>query len=704
MEAQRLNLLFTNYSQNDELFYQTTNESISYKDFILRVNSIAHQLKLTSNDFFAIKVNDPFLVFCYVLAAGLVQKKLLLLSPLESSEFSLKHFDNIPFQEIIEDEHPIHSQFTNAEEMFFIKEYFDEPFLFLLSSGSSGFPKGIGHSLLSLIESATKIVHELGMQKGEITYLNLPVHHVGGLMIFWRSFISQGIVSKLSDKYDYASFVPLQLDRMLKDEKSLAVLTKTKALLIGGSKLSTELKEKSTGHGIKIFETYGMTETASAVLLNGKPIPGQNVKIENDHILIKGPTLAKAIYQNQKLIPLPLDKDGYFVTSDRGTQIDKNHFEFVERLDLNFKSGAELINPLIIEQCVKELPWIKEAIVTSVPHPEWTQASFLLYESIPENKMGLDEEKEYIKKYLKSKLHPYFVPKYISHYIFSDSGLKPARYKCKEMARKLQSLEFIEHNFVESKKETKNLTVFIHGFLGDKTDMEEWAQKLSDIHSSFLFLSLPGHGKTEIKNFIDREDILVRLSDVISFYQQNYPLYLYGYSMGGRVALELAISHLKVTKLILESAGLGLETDSEKEKRLMADQSLFNNFTTIDTFLENWYSAPLFGNYNKTTRYQSDLQKKSLHNYPEWAKAIDFLSPGRDSLLVDNLKAIEEKKINITLITGPEDVKYFTHYQRVNSELQCPLYVIRDAAHNPHKTHPLEIQTIMLDLLENTPD
>lgn len=694
MEAQRLNQLFTHYLQDEKVFFKTAESSVTYREFVQKVFSIAHHLKKSPNDFFALKLTNPFFVFCYVLAAPLVQKKLLLLSPLESAILSDNHKNNIPFEVIIDDQLALH-KFDASEELFYLKEQFEDSYLFLLSSGSSGQPKGIGHSLLTLLESASRLVNELGMKQGEVTFLNLPVHHVGGQMIFWRSFLSGGSVSTLKDKYDYASFVPLQLDRMLNDEVSLQVLKKTKALLIGGSKLSDDLKKKAQENGINVFETYGMTETASAVLLNGKPIHGQDIKIENEQFLIKGPTLAPVIYQDRKLSPLPLNADGFYVTNDRGIQIDQNHFQFIERLDLNFKSGGELINPLVIEQCIKELPWIKEAIVTSVPHPEWTEATTLLYET----SANVSDAEEKIKNYIKAKLHPYMVPKYIYPYLFSETGLKPARYKCKEMARALQSLELIDHTFEESTKDTKNIIVFIHGFLGDKTDMEEWTNIFSRESTSFLFLSLPGHGKTAIKNFIDREDILNRLSDVISLYQQGHPLFLYGYSMGGRVALQLALTHLTVKKLILESASFGLENESEKENRLIADQKLFQDFK-----LEKWYSAPLFGKYNQSSRFKIDVEKKKSHDKSEWARALDLLSPGRDSLLKDNLKAIEDKNIDVILIAGAHDEKYFHHYRIVTNELNCPLFVIQEAAHNPHKTHHLEVQQIVLDLLENTPD
>jgi O-succinylbenzoic acid--CoA ligase len=695
MEVQKLNQLFTQYAQDEKVFFKTKESIFLYCDLIKKVFSIAHLLEKSHHDFFALKLNDPFLVFCYVLAAPLAQKKLLLLSPMESSELSEKHSQNIPYDEIITEQHSIHSMLEAKEQLFYLKDNFEEAFLFLLSSGSSGQPKGIGHSLLTLVESASRIVNELGMKQDEITFLNLPVHHVGGLMIFWRSFLSGGSVSTIKENYDYASFVPLQLERMLNDEHSILTLKQSKAILIGGSKLSDELKKKTKELGVNVFETYGMTETASAVLLNGKPIPGQTIKIEKEKILIKGPTLAVGVFQNRKLLPLPLNSVGFYVTNDRGIQIDQKHFQFIERLDLNFKSGGELINPLVIEQCLKELPWIKEAIVTSVFHPEWTEATTLLYEA----NSNVTNAEELIKNHIRSKLHPHMVPKYIFPYLFSETGLKPARFRCKEMARKLQSLEIIDHSFIESTKDTKKLAVFIHGFLGDKTDMEEWTKVFSNENTSYLFLSLPGHGETEIKYFIDREDILNRISDVITFYQQTHPLYLYGYSMGGRVSLQLALTHLNVTKLILESASFGLETTAENEDRLKADQILFKNFS-----LTKWYSAPLFGNYNQSSRFKSDLEKKKSHDYQEWAKAIDLLSPGRDSLLNVNLKSLEEKKIDVTLIVGSEDKKYFQHYQSISSKHQFPLYVVRDAAHNPHKTHPLEIQTIMLDLLENTPD
>ena len=69
-----------------------------------------------------------------------------------------------------------------------------------------------------------------------------------------------------------------------------------------------------------------------------------------------------------------------------------------------------------------------------------------------------------------------------------------------------------------------------------------------------------------------------------------------GYSMGGRLALHLALRHPdRVGKLVLFSASPGLKTEDERTARREVDlQRAAEIEEDLGGFLRRWYRMPLF--------------------------------------------------------------------------------------------------------------
>ena len=72
---------------------------------------------------------------------------------------------------------------------------------------------------------------------------------------------------------------------------------------------------------------------------------------------------------------------------------------------------------------------------------------------------------------------------------------------------------------------------------------------------------------------------------------------LIGYSMGGRIAMEIAQKHqFRIKKLILISAHPGLETGEERRARKNFEKMILEKLIHLDreAFLEYWNELPLF--------------------------------------------------------------------------------------------------------------
>ena len=666
---------------SNTFFLDKHNSCYTYKQLIQSAFNRAHYFKNSPVDFFALKFESPYNLFTCLLGAILAEKKVVILSAKEPAASIQSIKDNLSFSMILTDQDDEAATINNS--LFLDEISHERAAFYIMSSGSSGPPKGIPLSLDNVYSSAKSLIDFFEMNLSDTSYLNLPHHHIGGLMILWRAFFSMGKVTiNESDDYQFISLVPLQLQRMLLINEKTNKLSTCRGVLIGGATLEEHLLKEAKRLKISVFETYGMSETCSLVMINGRPLPEQIVKLDSEgHFLIKGKTISKGV---------PVDNLGFYHTKDVGVLNNDGTYSFKHRSDLLFKSAGELINPQELEKKALELDWIEMAIVVPIKHPVWTQAAVMVYKTSDATKNEAD-----LIDYLKKHFHPHLVPNFfipISSDIIQE-GLKPRRFEISKFAQEHYFHNLFYYHYIPHTT-SKRLMVFFHGFMEDHSDLMPLMENLPE--TSFLFIDLPGHGKSRASNFKDRSTFFLELISFINFYKAANSLLFYGYSMGGRVALELSLSSLSPELLILESAHFGLSSETDKADRLKSDRALLTKENLqLTSFFQDWYKNPIFGNYNKSSYFLDDVEKKISHDPKEWQASLEFFSPG---VFPFDLKTVIEKlsKQKIVGIVGSMDHKYFAHYQEMGLKLSgFSLYEIDNCGHNPHKTHPEEIKKIL---------
>ena len=98
----------------------------------------------------------------------------------------------------------------------------------------------------------------------------------------------------------------------------------------------------------------------------------------------------------------------------------------------------------------------------------------------------------------------------------------------------------------------------------------------------------------------DFEQTAQCLEEQIQHLIKNEPYILIGYSLGGRTAQYYALqARVKIGYLkavILEGANLGLQSEQEKQSRLVNDNMWAERFfhEKPETVLEDWYQQPVF--------------------------------------------------------------------------------------------------------------
>ncbi|HEY5718584.1 MAG TPA: 2-succinylbenzoate--CoA ligase [Motiliproteus sp.] len=285
----------------------------------------------------------------------------------------------------------------------------------VFTSGSSGTPKLALHSYANHYHSASGSRALIALGPGDRWALTLPLYHIGGLAILFRCLqagacmqlpaAQQGLDELLRSEPapTHLSAVTTQLLRLQCDDFPLADC-ELRTLLLGGSAFPPPLLAWLAEAPLQVLISYGLTEMSSQVMSGpanttgrlGQLLPGRELCIGAQHeLLVRGPTLflgylpapEASADQTEGELQRPLDSDGWFHTRDCG-QLDAEGGLYVfGRLDNQFISGGENIQPEEIEGVLLKYPGVAEAYVVPMEDAEYGQRplAFLRWEGEPAN-------------------------------------------------------------------------------------------------------------------------------------------------------------------------------------------------------------------------------------------------------------------------------------------------------------------------------
>lgn len=214
--------------------------------------------------------------------------------------------------------------------------------------------------------------------------------------------------------------------------------------------------------------------------------------------------------------------------------------------------------------------------------------------------------------------------------------------------------------------------VFLHGFLGEP---EDWLPVIAHLPCEYQCEALD----------LNAPDPLVHAKILLE--KQLSSFFLVGYSMGGRIAWQLAsMFSFALEGMILLGAHPGLDSEEERKERLKSDQYWIDLLQTGDMsdFLQKWYSQPLFA----TVRKKEELIAKRMKRDPViLADMMRTMSLGRQPKL---------SPFSPTLfLYGIEDVKYGKMYS--NQEF---VEAIPDAGHAAHIENPEAVASAIKRFVE----
>ena len=286
----------------------------------------------------------------------------------------------------------------------------------IATSGTTGTPKAVAHSLENHVASARASQMKIPLSQEDSWLLSLPLFHVGGLGIVYRCLMhgarmvidtqKQPLEDILRNQtVSHLSLVNTQLHRLLHSERFDFQQTSLKCILLGGGVATPALVRQTRDAGVGILTTYGMTEMSSQVctgepefigsgVTSGEVLPHSEVMIDHSgEILVRGQSLCLGYFCDGAVRPVS-DESGWYHTGDKGEWVG-DQLRVAGRLDNMFISGGENIHPEEIEQALLSIEGVEQAVVIAGHDDQFGQRPFAFIQ-YPEG--------EFVEDVIKQKL------------------------------------------------------------------------------------------------------------------------------------------------------------------------------------------------------------------------------------------------------------------------------------------------------------
>jgi 2-succinyl-6-hydroxy-2,4-cyclohexadiene-1-carboxylate synthase len=241
-------------------------------------------------------------------------------------------------------------------------------------------------------------------------------------------------------------------------------------------------------------------------------------------------------------------------------------------------------------------------------------------------------------------------------------------------------------------REVTETLVLLHGFAGTHRGWDDVVARLDRERYRPLALDLRGHGAARDLRPIS---FAACARDVLDAAPARFALA--GYSLGGRVALHVALAApQRVTGLALISTTAGIEDEAARASRRRDDDALTRELLRpdagIDAFARRWSTGPLFA--EDPPGVQAAAVRDIRRNDPSaLAAALDGLGAGAMPPLWPRLA---ELTVPAVVMAGARDTKYVAIAERLAAALpRAALSVIPRAGHALPREAPAALAAVL---------
>ena len=232
--------------------------------------------------------------------------------------------------------------------------------------------------------------------------------------------------------------------------------------------------------------------------------------------------------------------------------------------------------------------------------------------------------------------------------------------------------------------------VLLHGFAGTRRAWDGVLERLDPERYLSLALDLPGHGLA----FDAPAPITFAacVQSVLALAPASFALC--GYSLGGRVALQVALAAPeRVSALVLVSTSAGIEDPGQRAARRESDGLLARELEErpFERFLERWRGQPLFA--DEPARVRELARADQLRNRPRaLAAVLRGLGTGEMEPLWDRLAELE---MPVAVAVGKRDEKFLVLGERMAAALPRGRLHVLPGGHRLPLESPAELARVI---------
>ncbi len=328
----------------------------------------------------------------------------------------------------------------------------NDPWVICYTGGTTGLPKGAILTHGNITWNSVNTVMSWGLTPDDVTVLNSPLFHTGGLNVFTAPLVHIGGTSIVCRAFDADQVfdlirdpgvtiyfgVPTMFVALQQHPRwSAADFSKLKLVISGGAPCPLPVFEKFWARGVDFKTGYGLTEAGPNTFYLpredvrrkpgavGFPLFHIDVKIVNDNgslrgadevgeLLVRGPHVCAGYWNRPDETAKAIDKDGWLRTGDLARRDAEGYYTIVGRSKDMIISGGENVYPAEVESVLHAHPAVAEAALIGVPDAKWGEVGRAL---VVKQKDALVTAEELIA-FCQPRLARYKIPK---SFVFVDA-------------------------------------------------------------------------------------------------------------------------------------------------------------------------------------------------------------------------------------------------------------------------------------------
>lgn len=287
------------------------------------------------------------------------------------------------------------------------------------SSGTTGLPKTVVHMRSSLWANAIEFNHQVGVDERTNLYHCFPLDYMAGYLNTVLCPLLAGGRVVIGPRFNPVNFweIPLRegcntmwlaptmaeaLIRMVRDKQEAKEIgERFRAIFSGTAPLRPDLRQRwLETFGIPLRNSYGTSELLIISVQNsnqaarledncGSPLACRNPECVNGELVLESGVRAVGYRVGGEIIPLPSVEGGKIRTGDL-CDLSGGIVRITGRIKDIIIRGGENIDPVRIENCIRDLPGVTDVAVLGKPHSFWGESvsAFVECREYPKDVIG----------------------------------------------------------------------------------------------------------------------------------------------------------------------------------------------------------------------------------------------------------------------------------------------------------------------------